>query len=150
MAGSPFTFHCAGTTVSSGASYNSSNEVAWGTSSNPAAIATTYFWYNTITDTLLECDVIFNDAHNFGDGASNSFFDIQTIMVHEFGHWLNLRDIYGDIGDGIHDSAKIMYGFGSEGVVKRRLHSADISGIRWIYGTEATAMPWIPLLLLSE
>jgi hypothetical protein len=40
-----------------------------------------------------------------------------------------LLDLYGTS-----DSAKMMYGYGSNGILKRSLHKDDIDGIREIYG----------------
>jgi len=143
---SRFTFRYAGTTSASGPSRNGVNEIMWGQNS---AIAVTTYWYRTTDNAILECDIVFNDDLDWGNGASISYYDVQTIATHELGHWLNLRDLYGDVDDD-NDSAKTMYGFGSKDLVKRRLHSDDISGILWIYGEKSMATPWIPLLLLED
>jgi hypothetical protein len=54
--------------------------------------------------------------------------DLESIALHELGHWLRLLDLYG-----ADDANKIMYGFASYGVMKRTLTSGDLSGIQWIY-----------------
>jgi hypothetical protein len=55
--------------------------------------------------------------------------DIETVALHEFGHWLNLADLYDPA-----DSDNVMYGYISTGDVKRWLRSCDIDGICYIYG----------------
>jgi len=55
--------------------------------------------------------------------------DVQTICVHEMGHWLILRDLYGSA-----DKQKCMYGFGDVGWLKRTPTTEDVDGIRYIYG----------------
>jgi hypothetical protein len=127
-----FTFRYAGPTSALGASYNGMNEVAWG--STGGSLATTYYWYDDMSKSMLEADIVFNDAYAWGIGASSSFFDIQNIATHELGHWLSLRDLYGDIGDGVNDTGKTMYGYASQNeVIKRTLHEDDIAGIQWVY-----------------
>lgn len=76
---------------------------------------------------MSECDIRMSNAFPWGDGSGGSM-DIQTIAEHELGHWLRLLDQYQP-----GDSSKVMYGFGSEGDVKRTLSAGDIAGIRWIY-----------------
>jgi len=65
--------------------------------------------------------------------------DVQTIALHELGHWLDLRDLYGDA-----DDVKAMYGFCSEGVVRRSPTAGDVAGITWIYANARadTRRPW--------
>ncbi len=80
--------------------------------------------------TIIECDVCFNDAsyNIWGDGAGGTL-DIETIALHELGHWLKLGDLYGP-----GDAGKVMYGFGEPGERRRSLNEDDAAGIRWIYG----------------
>ena len=135
-AGANFAFSYAGATTATVASSNSVNEIMWGTC-DPGVIAATYLWNDNVTMTIVERDIVFNDPDFVWDtsGApSASQMDVQTIAVHELGHWLCLRDLYGNIGDGMNDGGKIMYGFGGNGTVKRNLATADRDGIRWIYG----------------
>ena len=89
---------------------------------------------------VTQCDIQFSNAFAWGDGAPGSnTMDIQTIGMHEVGHWLRLLDQYMD-----GDSSKVMYGIGDENEQKRTLTAADIAGIRWIYpgvGTSPTPTP---------
>ena len=82
--------------------------------------------------TISETDVCFNDYYLWGDGTSGTM-DVQTIALHELGHWLQLRDLYGNA-----DSAKVMYGFGEPGEQARTLAAEDRAGIVWIYGPPPT------------
>ena len=142
-----FGFHIAGTSSATSSSHNSLNECFWGTTSG--SIATTTYWYNGSKE-ILECDIVFNDGYDWGHG-SGAFFDVQNIATHELGHWLNLRDLYGNIGDGMNDNGKTLYGFGAQNeTIKQTLSAADVAGIRWIYGSNNNEQPAITLLTPGE
>ena len=127
-----FALQYAGSTSAQGPSYNGMNEIMWG--STGGSLATTYYWYDNISKSILEVDLAFDDTYNWGIGESPSFYDIQNVATHEFGHWLNLRDLYGNIGDGVNDTGKTMYGYADiNEVIKRTLHEDDIAGIQWVY-----------------
>ncbi len=127
-----FTFVYDGPTSATDYSSNGHNEIMWGTTGG--SIATCHTW--SLGGEIYECDIVFDDTLTWCTDGSAGEYDVQNIATHELGHCLNLRDIYGDIGDEEYDTAKTMYGFGSTGETKARtLHSDDISGIRWIYGT---------------
>jgi hypothetical protein len=119
-------------------SRNGHNEVLWGTlpsdSSYSRAIAVAFTWTDRSSRT--ECDIVLNDP-NYSWSASGepkaSQMDVMAVTAHEFGHWLNLRDLYGDAGDHEYDSAKMMYGYGYPGQVKRAIHPDDVAGIHYAY-----------------
>ncbi len=115
---------------------NGKNELMWGSiPDTPTALAVTYYTYDSLTNILLECDVVFNSSYNWSTGSttpSNSF-DVESVALHELGHWLNLRDLYGDVGDSEYDVDKVMYGKIGSGAKIRVLHDDDKAGIRWIY-----------------
>ena len=139
-AGANFSLTYTGTHTHTTASQNSVNEIMWGNTSG--SIATTYFWSSG--SNLIECDIVFNDPNYTWSTSStcpSGKYDVQTVAVHEFGHWLNLMDLYGNIGDGFYDVAKVMYGFGNAGTVKRNLHNDDRNGIQWIYGISCLDCP---------
>ena len=125
-AASAFKFNDAGTSSATSASMNSANEIFWSNSMATGILGTAYYWYSG--SNVLETDISFNDSYTWSTGSTGTY-DIQSIAMHELGHWLNLRDLYGS-----GDSAKIMYGFGSSGTQKRALSPADAAGIQWIYG----------------
>ena len=124
-AASAFRFNDAGTTTATTASRNSANEIFWSNTMQSGILGTAYSWYSG--SSLLETDISFNDSYTWSTGSSGTY-DIESIALHEMGHWLNLRDLYGS-----GDSAKIMYGFGSSGQQKRTLNASDAAGIQWIY-----------------
>jgi predicted metalloprotease len=135
-AGANFSFNYAGTHSNTTSSYDGVNEIMWGNTGSSSTIAMATTWYSG--GYITECDIVFNDPDFTwsSDGSpSSSEMDVQTIALHELGHWLHLRDLYGNIGDGEYDTAKAMYGFGSNGALKIALHADDIAGIKWIYGT---------------
>jgi hypothetical protein len=125
-ASSTFRFTDGGTT-SAGAANDGYNVLTWA-GDLPAGViarATSYINDGIVT----QCDVQFNTAYLWGDGASGSnTMDIQSITMHEVGHWLRLLDQYMPA-----DSSKIMYGFGAKDQQRRTLTAGDIAGIRWIY-----------------
>ena len=84
---------------------------------------------------IKEADIRFNNDYDWGSGAAGTnTMDVQSIAMHEVGHWLVLNDVYGP-----GDEDKVMYGFGTEESVKRTLSAGDIAGIKWIYPVDTTA-----------
>lgn len=79
--------------------------------------------------TIVGCNADFNTYFSFSTSPSSSQYDVQSVALHEFGHWLTLNDLYSSS-----DSAKTMYGYASEGQTKRSLSKDDIDGIVYIYG----------------
>ncbi|HDQ43989.1 MAG TPA: T9SS type A sorting domain-containing protein, partial [bacterium] len=138
QAGSHFSLHYGGSSTAAVSSSNFINEILWG-DTNPQTIAVTSIWYNNITGRINECDMVFNHTLNWSDNGAPGTYDIQTIALHEFGHYLSLSDLYGDVEDEVNDLDKIMYGFGVPGQIKRNLHADDVAGIQSIYGTVAFA-----------
>lgn len=111
------------------------NDILWADAGDPGIIA--FARPCSYKGNIFEVDQVFNSQMLWGDGSRQTM-DVQTICVHELGHWLNLRDLYGDP-----DGPKVMYGFGENGETKRSLSAADRDGIRWVYEHAApdTAAP---------
>ncbi len=131
--GALFALQYAGTTTVTAATSDSTNEVVWGTLSSSSIIGQATYWFSG--STMVEADIVFNNGDfTWSTTGSPTGMDVQTIAAHELGHWLNLRDLYGDVGDGMNDAGKVMYGYGSLGLLKRSLTAADRDGIAWIYG----------------
>jgi hypothetical protein len=128
-----FAFNYSGTTTATTYSANSHNEVVWRDFGNTGVLAHAMTWSsgNYITET----DIEFNDYYTWSTATtpSSGQYDVETILLHEMGHWLNLRDLYGNVTGYPSDSAKVMYGYGPSGATKRNLAIEDISGIQWIY-----------------
>lgn len=131
-AGANFLFVYDGTTTQTEASYDEINEIMWGTIEESTTLARATYWYEGTT--LFECDIVFNDSYTWSKNGSN--YDVQTTALHELGHWLNLRDLYGSA-----DYEKTMYGIGYSGEIKRSLSQSDIEGIKWIYGDGSPIAP---------
>jgi len=126
QAGSAFRFSDGGPT---GATFalDGQNVISWSDEVPDGVIAWTGC-YTTPAGVITECDLQFNGTIKWGDGAVGSgTTDVQSIVEHEFGHWLCLLDIYGD-----GDVDRMMYGFDTPGQ-RRVLDTGDIAGIRWIY-----------------
>jgi len=118
--GAGFRFVYAGKAKGGSVAHDYHNEVIWAAIEEPSVIA--YACYYAYRGAVVEVDQVFNVQFEWGDG-SNDTMDVQTICVHEMGHWLNLRDLYGQA-----DKEKCMYGFGAEGWLKR-----SPNAIRWVY-----------------
>ncbi len=146
-----FQFHYAGSHTNTQASRNGKNEILWGTTPS-GAMAVAYTWLKqTFADPtrspagyqISECDMVFSDRdYHWSTNPSVREADVQSIALHEFGHFLSLRDLYGDVGDGEYDAAKVMYGFSDGSTLKRSLHPDDVAGVHWIY--YPTSPPAIP------
>ena len=128
-AGADFSFNYGGST-SSGWGQDGQNVLSFADlgSSSIIAQATTYYTGGIVS----ESDIQFNTGFNWSTDTPTpgDKMDLQSIAVHELGHWLQLLDLYGT-----NDATKVMYGFGSYGAMKRNLTSGDQAGIQWIYPT---------------
>jgi hypothetical protein len=113
-------------------SQNFRNEILWG-QTPPEAIGITYVWSKQ--SSIMEADMVLRPDFPWGISGTpdGSKFDVETITLHEFGHFFILSDLYGDVGDGNNDSSKVMYGFGNAARVKRSLSTADREGMLWVY-----------------
>jgi len=129
-AGAKFAFSYAGSTSASAYSQNFINEIMWRNLGSGGTIAHVMVW--STGSTIVECDMEFNEYYLWSTAASppGDRMDVQTLGLHEFGHFLCLDDLYSGA-----DSDKVMYGYGSTGQSKRTLTSDDIAGIKAIYGT---------------
>jgi len=128
-----FTLSYAGTTSNTNVSRNNKNEIMFSKLGSNTIGQASYWSSGTKME---ECDLVLNSDMKWSteDSTPSGYFDVETITLHEMGHWLNLRDLYGNYGDGEYDMAKVMYGFGSTGKNKRNLHRDDRDGIIYIYG----------------
>lgn len=69
----------------------------------------------------------FNTYESWSTNPNSSQYDLQSNALHEFGHWLQLMDLYNN-------TSPVMYGYLDAGVTKRSLTTDDVNGIRYIYG----------------
>ena len=107
---------------------NTSSSNDWGMSSlgTGGTLAATQVSYDAnyhITQVITG----FNDSKPWSTNGSSNTYDVQTVAVHEFGHWLMLNDIG-------YPTDAVMYGNISLNQIKRSLTTDDIQGISAIYG----------------
>jgi PKD repeat protein len=146
LAGSSFRFVDGGSTRSTTTGRDGLNLVCWRPASefsDPGMVAMTSWWY--VGPSLVECDVRFNTAYSWTTGtASGSTRSVEAVMLHEFGHWIGLRDLYG-YGKGMPtDVGKAMFGSSNAdfGNLNRRALSADdIAGARSVHGGGTAPAP---------
>ncbi len=127
-----FSFNFAGTTPAVRTATNQINEIIWADLQYGVIGQTSIRSYR---DVITECDIAFNTKFKWSTDAStpNDAMDVHTIALHEMGHWLNLRDLYGNVPGYPSDIDKIMYGYGGNGTQKRNLTLYDSMGMRYIY-----------------
>jgi hypothetical protein len=110
------------------------NDLMWASGVPSGIIAQAETWTDNAGH-IIDCDVRFSTVYAWGNGTGGTM-DVQSIALHEIGHWLFLRDLYGPA-----DSSKVMYGFGNYNLQKRTLSAGDIAGIQWIYGAVLDTTP---------
>ena len=145
--GSSFRFDYRGTSTSTTFGRNNQNLISFGPASDfpeGGIIAWASSWSDS-SGNILEADVEFNSQWAWTTGmASGDTMNIEAIVLHELGHWLNLRDLYGWAPGYPSDVGKVMFGynndqFGNKNL--RTLHESDRTGIRWIYGFSTVPAP---------
>ena len=125
------TFTYAGSTNSTRVGFNGANEIIFvndgmvdgAGNSRPLATALVFYMKSTIVET----DIKINDAYAWyaAGGLSPAQFDLQSVVLHELGHWLGLGHD--------EDDRAIMYAEMAPGIVKRALFENDIAGIAALY-----------------
>jgi len=105
------------------------NTIVWGNYPTSGVIAVTIVWYNVVTKTILEFDIIFDTDYAWGDATTN-VMDLQNIATHELGHGAGLGDVYQSAA-----YRETMYGYSTWGETsKRDLYTGDKTGITKLYG----------------
>jgi hypothetical protein len=127
-----FTFNFAGTTPAVKIATNQINEIIWADLQYGVIGQTSI---RSSRGVITECDIAFNTKFKWSTDAAtpNDAMDVHTIALHEMGHWLNLRDLYGNVPGYPSDTDKIMYGYGGNGTQKRNPTLYDDMGMRYIY-----------------
>lgn len=110
-------------------SYSSTSSNYWGafaggTSSGAVASTTVYYSGTTIS----QVGTIYNTSFSISPNPSTTQYDLLSVTLHEFGHWLKLGDVYADSY-----KTSAMYGYLSPGQKKQSLATDDINGICSIY-----------------
>jgi hypothetical protein len=130
-----FQFNYAGNSPATTMTMNGKNEIMFANLGSSTIIGQARCWREAPTGYIIECDIQFNSAFVWSTHPDSTQMDIESIALHEMGHWLQLRDLYGNIAGYSQDTAKVMYGYSSLGNIKRALHADDEAGIRWLYPT---------------
>jgi hypothetical protein len=82
-----------GSTSTTTHGYNGSNTVNWRDEGDNSTLGTSYIWYSG--GTILETDLVFNDYYNWS--TSGGDYDVETVALHEFGHWVGLDHVSSGI-----------------------------------------------------
>jgi hypothetical protein len=129
-----FTFRYAGTTTYAGSpdggNPNGVNDIYW-RDIGEGNVAQCYIW--GYENEMREIDLIFN-AHypwSTSDNTPSGHNDVQTTALHEFGHWLDLADLFGAAEGYPQDTAKVM--FGGVNIIGRNISIDDMAGMQWAY-----------------
>jgi hypothetical protein len=131
-AGAKFAFTYGGTTGITNSPDHSTdgiNSINWSSnfSIGDATLAVTTYWYDVPSGNISEVDCVFNSNYTWSTDAVTPAgrYDVETVMLHEFGHYLSL-------GHSI--APAIMQPTIPSGAQRRSLASDDINGIIAIYG----------------
>ena len=137
-----FALRHAGATAVSAAGYDRTNVVVFATGMPGDVGAVTNYWFRESTGEILDADLTINDEFDLDATGSPTVteLDLQSIVLHEFGHWLSLG----------HDSnpAAIMSEIIAPGAVRHILDASDIDGISTIY--PCPEIPCLPDWLEEE
>jgi hypothetical protein len=124
--GVDFTLTYAGPTSATQAGYNGVNEVLFMPKGRNERAAAAQAWY-TADQTIVEADIWINDSYawNATGAPAADEVDLQSALLHEFGHWLILG----------HSPAveAVMFARLTAGALRRELQPPDIAGISAIY-----------------
>jgi hypothetical protein len=149
--GSSFRFNYGGTSTSSAFAYDGISLIYFGPESDFSANPNVIAWAHTLSTNgvITESDVEYNTHWTWTTGtASDSTtpfsMNIETITLHEIGHWLFLKDLYGRLPEqgyagypsDLSPEKKVMFGINSDAFGNKNLKTlstAEIAGIRWIY-----------------
>jgi len=143
--GAKFTFSYGGTTTTySGSIKDGINCISWSSTyflPEESTLAETTYWFNPTNGDITEVDCVFNDNKTWSTAAMTPAgqFDVETVMLHEFGHYLSL-------GHSVPPS--VMQPSIPNGTQRRTLTADDIAGIIAIYGSQSRAGQIAPILFL--
>lgn len=121
-----FALTYAGESQATHTSYNGVNEVLFMHKGQQERAAAAQVWF-TAEGKIIEADIWINDdyAWNATGAPGADEVDLQSALLHEFGHWLILEHCA--------DSHAVMFAKLTTGTLKRELQPSDILGIRTIY-----------------
>lgn len=135
--GSNFRVAYAGTSAMASADpdFDGRNDIGFASSGFLSGVlAWNVLWYHG--DSFIESNIAFNDAAPWGNGASNSFYDLQSIALHEMGHSVGLDDQYMDLSE--------VMGALPLNTTRRTLTQAEIRGSKWANGVPSVTVTATP------
>lgn len=133
------------TDTESGLCNESKHVVYWGNRFNfPSSLAVAIYCIDTVNQRFTDVDMEFNTAVSWvtdGSGGGGSPYDIQTVSLHEFGHWWGMD----------HPSTRESVMFNTYQGVRHSLGAVDESCIQTLYpgikNSQTAATPAPPVSL---
>jgi hypothetical protein len=137
-AGAKFQFRSPESTTIATMANDGHNVIFWENMGSSSTLAEARWWYYS-NGSIVDADIHFNDyyAWDAAGSPSGNEPDVQSVLVHELGHWLSLG--HDDASNCSSPSGPIMCATYQMGSIKRNLHANDIAGIRAIYGAAGVA-----------
>lgn len=147
-----FNFTYGGTTAISAAQYDGINAVFWLDVGCPGPLATSYWWYSPSTLVISEADIQMNDCWAWDATGAPDWdeVDVQSVVLHEIGHWLSLLHDDDPICSTGAAGRPIMCSTYVLGTLSHTLHANDRAGISYIYPaatlspTPTASITWTP------
>jgi PKD repeat protein len=138
---SSFHFVYGGTSTSHAIAHDGKSLIYFGPEDDfddPTTIGSASHWSEN--GKIVEADIELNSGVSWTTGvAGGTTFSIERVILHEFGHWLRLTDLYGNLDGYPLDytpEKKVMFGISDDSYGNmnlKTLSASDIAGIRWIY-----------------
>ena len=109
--------------------------------SHPAVTIILTVESNRRKDRIKEVDTIINTRYYWATGAEQGKFDIESVMAHEFGHWLRLQHLYpGDEGGCDEFKSSVMFHSISTNMTRRTHQWMEKWGKWYIYSSGKVQM----------
>jgi hypothetical protein len=124
---SAFRMTYGGATTVVGEFFDGANTISWQDQGASATLATTYTWFFPGDPTIIENDIVFNDAQPWS--ISGGDYDVQTVALHEMGHVVGLD----------HSDTGIMQAY--YGGIQRSIDADARAGFYAMYGAPAGGSP---------
>jgi hypothetical protein len=152
---STIVFSYTGTTTNNTVANDAQQTVCFHNKGHTGNLATCWTWIYTATGTIVHFDVDVNLDLPVRIPPSTYYtwnwlpytyptstqFDFRSVMTHELGHIFQLKDLYSQ--NAPNNVGKTMYGWFSNGEVRRYLTQDDMDGVAYLYPNQAWDKVWI-------